>query len=641
MSAHARHASIAVRRKEEEPRRRDWFLTHSSWHDVVWIFKPTNVLEEERPVRIRWDFALPSGKRFTDPAFASLLESSRTLIAITRARGLTTGLPLRATTVSGFVMYLRELVRFMDREGLSRFCELDGSAVLRFQRTVERRTTHRGAPLARTTVEKYLELLVYLHRYRAEIGDGLTIEPFPGLSPGQSAGVTNCTRAHWPYTPEPIAVSLVKGAIEFLSGWAVDLLLAREIYADTMATVQRHSHSKEAWREASARALKRVTLQTAKGRYRVSSTAELAQLLDRLYAACFVVISYLVGPRVSEVLQLRSGCVQALASEPTAPDTGLAVIAGAIFKREPAYHGRPHQWVAPPPAVHAVAVLEALSAPHRERSGRSELWLRARGRHNHLGAKEWHRGCTAPLRLMRDDEVRELLYQCNTWFDLPLHEGEPWRLTTHQGRKTFARFAALRDRSALYALAQHLGHRERAITDCGYVGTDYRLAQEIDAAVLEQSVSAWEYMLSTPRLGGRAGAEILASRPRFRGSRMKPELEKYARMLVDSGLTLGVCDWGFCVYRQEHSACLGSVTGPSPLRREPSTCATCRNFAISPRHRTYWLQQVQRNEALLKEPTLPTQTLKIARDRFNEARKVLRSIDSILSRPSYADTRSR
>jgi hypothetical protein len=99
---------------------------------------------------------------------------------------------------------------------------------------------------------------------------------------------------------------------------------------------------------------------------------------------------------------------------------------------------------------------------------------------------------------------------------LPLHQGERWPLSTHQGRKTFARFAALRDRSALFALAQHLGHRERGITDRSYTGTDYRLNREIEAGILEQSVSAWEHMLSTPQLGGCAGAEILAKRPRFR-----------------------------------------------------------------------------------------------------------------------------
>jgi hypothetical protein len=211
---------------------------------------------------------------------------------------------------------------------------------------------------------------------------------------------------------------------------------------------------------------------------------------------------------------------------------------------------------------------------------------------------------------------------------LPRYEGKPWKLSTHQGRKTFARFAALRDRSALFALAQHMGHRDRAATDQGYVGTDYALESEIDAAVLEQSVSAWEHMLSAPELGGRAGCEILAKRPHFRGARMKQDLKSYARMLAEAGLILGVCDYGYCVYRQEYSACLGNASGPNPARREPSTCASCKNFAVSTQHRPYWLDQVSRNEAFLNEPALPTQTLKIARERLAEALAMIHSIDS-------------
>jgi hypothetical protein len=134
-------------------------------------------------------------------------------------------------------------------------------------------------------------------------------------------------------------------------------------------------------------------------------------------------------------------------------------------------------------------------------------------------------------------------------------------------------------------------------------------------------------MLSASALGGRAGAEILAKRPRFRGTRVKQDLKRYARMLVDAGLTLGVCDWGFCVYRQEHSACLGSTSAPNPVRREPSTCARCRNFVVGPQHRGYWEAQAQRHQALLNEPSLPTQTLKIARERLGEAITMMRSID--------------
>jgi hypothetical protein len=89
---------------------------------------------------------------------------------------------------------------------------------------------------------------------------------------------------------------------------------------------------------------------------------------------------------------------------------------------------------------------------------------------------------------------------------------------------------------------------------------------------------------------------------------------------------LGVCDYGYCVYRQPYSACRGTHTGPNPVYREPSTCARCLNFAVSTPHRPYWTEQLQRCEALLSEPALPTQTLKIVRERLEEARSVLRSI---------------
>jgi integrase len=619
-------SAIAVARAESARIPVGRFLRNSAWRDAVWIFAPTNALEHEHPVRIRWDFLLPSGRRFTDKSFTPLREHARRLIALIRTCSVSTGLPQRATTVGGYFNYLRELLRWMETEGYLRFADLDASSLLRFQSSIARRTNHKGIPLQRTTVQKYLDLLVYLRRFRSEIGDGLTIDPFPGSSTASAAGVIDANRRSWPYTPEPVAIALIQGAIEFLSCCALDLLRAREVYAATVTAVQQRGHTAEVWRQATTLALKRITLQTPKGPHTIASGAELGRLLDLLYAACFVVISYLVGPRASEVLQLQTGCVLPITGADGTGDPSLATIVGAIFKREPAYHGRRHEWIAPPPALHAIAVLEALSAPHRERTGRKELWLRTGGRHQ--GASEWQRGNRAPLTVMRTSQLAALLKRFSGWSDLPLHEGKPWRLSTHQGRKTFVRFAALRDRSALFALAQHLGHRERGITDRGYSGTDYRLNREIDADILEHSVSAWEHMLSTPQLGGRAGAEILAKRPRFRGARMKQDLRRYARMLVDSGLTLGVCDWGFCVYRQEHSACLGSTSAPNPLRREPSTCASCKNFAVSTAHRSYWLEQVRLNEALVNEPRLPTQTLKIARQRLNEALAMVRSIDA-------------
>jgi integrase len=610
---------LDAQRREHLSADRTWFLLDSDWSDPVWIFKPTSALEESRPVRVRWGFTLPSGRCFTDERYAPLLECSRQLIALIRGRSLSTGLAQRAQTAAGYFQYLRELARWMDQAGFVCFADLDAAALLAFQRWLRERPGLSRAGLAPTTVQKYLYLLTYLYRFRDDLGDGLQFDPFAGRSPGEVAGVRDADIRRWPHTPENVAIALVQGAIDLVANGASRILQAREVYAEAMALASQRGYGIDARTNAATRALQQAALDPPEGVRPIRTVDDLAHRIDMLYAACFVVISYLVGPRASEILHLQAGCVQHRANE------GLTVIVGAIFKGQAEYHGRPHEWVAPPPAVQAIGVLEALSAGHRAQTGRSELWLRRR---RVVGATEWQPVCPGPLQIVSTRRMRALLERFAAWLRLPDHQGRVWRLSTHQGRKTFARFAALRDRSALFALAQHLGHRERAVTDCGYAGSDYRLNQEIDAEILEQSTAAWEQMLATPDLGGRAGAEIMAKRPRFRGARLKQDLKSYARLLVDAGLVLGVCDWGFCVYREEHSACLGNAVGPNPARREPSTCAHCKNFVVSAQHRPYWMEQVHRHETLLNEPALPIQTLRIARERLEEARSVIRAINA-------------
>jgi integrase len=599
---------------------RTWFLRSAVWGDSIWTFAPTNVLEESHPVRIRWDFTLPSGGRFTDEQHALLLDSSKQLVALIRARSLSTGLAQRANTAAGYFMYLRVLVCWMNEVGFTRFTDLDEHAVLQFQRHISDRPGVARTGLASSTVQKYLYLFTYLYRFREQLDDGLSFEPFRGLTHGQVAGVREADIRRWPYTPEAVAVALIQGSIDLLERGSTPILQARTIYAQAMAAASCRGLGFNACTDTATRALHQASIVVPNTNNQIQSVEELAQLIDLLYAACFVVISYLVGPRVSEILHLRAGCVQQRGDE----GTPVTVIVGAIFKRQPEYHGRSHEWVAPPAAIQAISVLEKLSAGHRQQAQRPELWLRRR---KFRGANEWQIPCTGVLIIPSAMRIRNMLKRLAIWLDLPPHEGMAWVLTTHQGRKTFARFAGLRDRSALFALAQHLGHRERAVTDQGYCGSDYRLNEEIDAEILEQSAAAWEHMLAAEELGGRAGAEIVAKRPRFRGARLKQDIKSYARMLVDAGLVLGVCDWGYCVYREDSSACLGNASGPNPARREPSTCARCENFAVSSKHRPYWREQIQRCEVMLDEPLLPLQTLRIVRERMQEAQKVLRSID--------------
>jgi integrase len=458
----------------------------------------------------------------------------------------------------------------------------------------------------------------------------LLVDPFPDE---RAAPASTTSVGH--YTPDAIAVPLVQKSIEFLEIGAIAIVRAREIYARAMVRALTHMKANPNRIRHVLHALAGLRIHTPEGVQRILCMQNLSDLVNLLYAACFVVLSYLTGARVNEVLHLRSGCAQLRRSEDGERSSEITVIVGALFKHQAAYHGCSHEWVAPDAALHAISVLEALSAPHRHQSGRTELWLRGRTQDRSGGATEWQRTPNGPypVRLTTPTVIKNTLRQYVHWLYLPPFKGKPWPLTAREARKTFARFVALRDRTGLHALAQQLGHRDRSMTDSGYAGTDYALEREIDAEVLEQSVLAWEHMLCAPQLGGSAGREILAKRPQFRGTRAKANIKAYAHTLVEAGLVLGVCDWGYCVYRQEYSACHGNVVGPNPVHREPSTCARCLNFVVSASHRPYWLGQQQRYEQLLNVPALPTQTLKIARERLEEARRVLHAFDSSSGEP--------
>jgi hypothetical protein len=233
-------------------------------------------------------------------------------------------------------------------------------------------------------------------------------------------------------TPDAVALPLVTGAIEFLSTSAVDIVRAREIYVAAYLQGLRRQLTVTRASSAAAAALRYLTLNLPQGHRVVESVSFLTELLEHLYSSCFIVIAYLVGARLSEILHLEVGCVRPLADSDARGDSGLVVITGAIFKSE-AYHGQPHEWIAPTPTVHAISVLEALSAPHRLRTGRKELWLRPA---DNFGATEWLPHYPRTLRVLSTLQMNLRLNNFGAWLGLPAHEGKPWRLSTHQGRKT-------------------------------------------------------------------------------------------------------------------------------------------------------------------------------------------------------------
>jgi hypothetical protein len=264
--------------------------------------------------------------------------------------------------------------------------------------------------------------------------------------------------------------------------------------------------------------------------------------------------------------------------------------------------------------------MERRSAPMRQRSEHAELWL-----------SFCSTSLIGPAARIELPGISTVITRLNLGFaafiELPTYRGEPWHLNTHQGRKTFARFVGKRDRTGLDALRSHFGHVSRVMTDRGYVGTDFVLDELIDLHARDETRHALEELLTAVSLGGKAG-RMIAARTGFRGCTRDGSVQAYVEFLMaETDLRLGMCDWGYCVYRSETAACMGGEKGPNPALRTQSVCASCANFAVTDKPRPVWEARREQNVSLTQSHALDPESLALAETRVGECDRILAQLD--------------
>jgi integrase len=593
--------------------------SRSRFGDSIWHLDGLRPGGNRSDFSLDWDFTIAAG-RFTDPGFAPWCEAAKTLLWSVKVDPPPGRKHLHDGTLTSLFKALRLLIRWMADQGYRRFAELDRDASGRFLAAMAARRNAKGEAIASSTMELYRRLLVLIYLQGARYPTVAIDDPFPGVT-----GTFRTRDRGWlPYTPDAIAVPLVSSALRLIGPAADDVIAlyrqAQDAYDAALGSGL--SPTRAGFRVVDAIAAFRfATLHGEDAPWQaapVTSTKRVRQLVDRLYDACFVVIAYLVGARVSEILGLQVGCIEHHAS--AAGDERFAYLTGRIYKTARGPHGDAHRWVAPEPVVRAIAVMDRLSEPLRRRSGRSDLWL--------MTSSTGLMGPAVEIDLpIAGTIIRRLNHLFAPFIGLPPHEGEPWHLNTHQGRKTFARFVGKRDRTGLHALQAHLGHVSRVMTDRGYVGTDFTLDELIDRHAQDETRAALEEMLTASSLGGKAGRTI-AARSQFRGRTRDGDVQAYVDFLMaETDLRLGVCDWGYCVYRPETSACFGGNAGPNPVLRTETTCSTCANFAVTARHRPVWEARRARNVKLLDQPALDPGSRALATARIAECDRILAALD--------------
>ncbi|TIR05333.1 MAG: hypothetical protein E5X37_27220 [Mesorhizobium sp.] len=579
----------------------------SRFGDDEWLLDIRTAGRRADQNKMSWAVALPEGAVISEDAWRALHETAKQFLWSMTVNPPAGRKRLSPASVHSKAITLKTMIRWMALDGLETFSSIDAGAVERLRAWLLTRMGYRGKPITANTIVNYMVVLKDLYRQRAKLDDAPLIDPLPQETTYEAAGLTPATRGAIPFIPDAIAISLLNTALQWVEDHGSTIVKAETIRREARAfgltrgpNRQASHHVRKALRRAD---LKGPTGEALSGAYAVRHAA------THLAEACYIIIAGFVGMRVSEILSTEVGAIE---FHPIG-ETGVeqAYIVARLFKTVDQHGGRPERWIAPDPVVKAVSLLEQLSAPLREASGRRELFL----------VKNTQYGEIVPVTQMHigwriNDFARHV--------GVPMHEGKPWAFSSHQFRKTFARFIARKDRSQLLGLAGHYKHASVAMTARGYVGSDFDLWQLVDHENRAETATALERMLVSDRLAGRMGERIVAGNARFRGRAGEQVRQDYIEfVLAETDLRIHACDYGWCVFQPETSRCGGEV-GPSEAGRSPAVCLSCANMVIEPQHAPYWQDRRARNQALL--PAANAMTAAVLTEAIEQCDNVLTKI---------------
>ena len=291
----------------------------------------------------------------------------------------------------------------------------------------------------------------------------------------------------------------------------------------------------------------------------------LLRLRGQLVYACYIVIASHTGMRASEIGAIQSECLETLAGDGGQP---LLFVRSRVFKTAAEVDGFETRWVAGRdrpgnPVRLAVQVMVELCSIHPAEAGASGLWAIANGC--------W----TSGLRSNRTFSLWTNRFARTS--GLP----RPWTFSSHQFRKTFARWIVIHHKVDMLALRDHFKHVSVIMTD-RYVG-DVELRELIGDAQSEEAAYQLGQCMNSDRLAGKAGEELLRANGRFRGEAGRTAAMEYAKKMVADGFVVLNNEFGICLYAAETARCQGDLA-----RVGVETCLRCANAIFGPQHLPFW-----------------------------------------------------
>lgn len=357
-----------------------------------------------------------------------------------------------------------------------------------------------------------------------------------------------------------------------------------------------------------------------------------------LQAAIYIVCAYLTGMRDSEVQAMRTGCCRA-----TRGEDGL-VLRHRI--RSIAYKGKraaPEQadWVTIEPVADAVRVLHRLTTRVRSTDGEDGLW-------RVLHPKPWSKTHISAEIVRTLNQFRDHL---NARFGSPAApiiphgpNGQPWRITTRQFRRTIAWHIANRPFGAVAGMIQYK-HASVAAFE-GYAGSSRsgfraEIARERALGQLDDIMTYFDAHQDGLSLSGPASKRVKHSLDTA-AAELSPlpgrvaDRAKLRTLLKDLARTLHVGPLADCFFDPAHALCLKRATDaerntPAMALCEPTRCP---NACFTARHRPVWAKARDDAKLLLKEKRLSRAQRTVLKADIARYERVIAAVDAPAAAPT-------
>jgi len=314
-----------------------------------------------------------------------------------------------------------------------------------------------------------------------------------------------------------------------------------------------------------------------------------------LNAICYFTIGLYTGMRVSEMLSLKKECYEI-------DDNNVIIINSTLFKINDINDGRPEKWGCGLNnennyALKAIKILAKIT-PKEYKS----LFFTYPNKN---------------LKIIEENKVNIYLNELMEFCEVE------WDISTHQLRKTFAKLIGITDKTCLVALKEHFKHASLAMTDY-YVGTSYELIGMINEEKQVEITEGLSSILSSDKLAGKLGEKISKINLKFRGN--VEERNNYIEEIINnSDLVVVPHEYGFCIYQPEQAKCKGENKNIGL-----NTCTKCNNFAVSEKHKVFWIDRVNQYESF-KETIFNIQKQSVTAEELDLEIKQAKSIINKIS----------